>query len=94
MKIKLSENIGITSFNFNIIHIANNTDIKHNESQSSNNNYTEELLGLYKLKYFEDINEDEAAKDLEINKWRKDYFDFLEKKAVDSNKNEICSTNI
>jgi hypothetical protein len=94
MKIKFPENIQITSFNFSIIHIANNTDIKHNESQSSNNNYTEELLGVYKLKYFEDTNEDEAAKDLEINKWRKDYFDFLEKKAVDPNKNEIFSTNI
>ena len=81
-----SDPLTITSFriNFDINYNPNLTIFNNNKD---NSNLGEEV---YFFQYeSDDYFDDEIAINCEINRWRKDYFLFLEKNIDDPNKTEI-----
>ena len=82
---KFSDNLRIYSLSINIAH--NNIAI---DSNLINNNTELVSLDFYLKSELNslDNDDDEVAKNCKINKWRKDYFDFLEKEM-----NKIDQTN-
>ena len=78
------------SLTYIISHINYNSNLNDNDNNTRINvekNIDEQTIGYFELyDEFEEDLDDETAKNSVINTWRKDYFDFLEKKNHDYQK--------
>ena len=77
--------LSITSFR---IHFVNNNNFIEHKNRNEFNDFNDiEKLNFF-LDKFDNIFNDEIAKNCKINLWRQDYFPFLDLNIEDPNKTE------